>query len=160
MSGAAVNSALQRARATMRQIKADPDPHYAARTDDVQTTALLTRYVQAWESADSAALVALLCADATLSMPPLPSWYRGRVAIRTFLNLHVFAGITAGHFRLAATRANDSPAFGMYQSDPAGIFYPVALHVLTLQGNQIAAIDDFLTVDDRLFERFGLPPTG
>ena len=161
MTVAAVNSALQRARATMKQGQTDPDTRDPARDGDEQTTALLARYVQAWESADSAALVALLREDATLSMPPLPAWYRGAADIQTFLDRHIFVGDGRGRFRLAATRANGCPAFGMYQyDDGTGIYRPVALHVLTLEDGRITAIDDFLTGDARLFSRFGLPPAG
>src|SRR5262249_37720870 len=78
MTAVAVNSALQRARATMKQDVGEQPTRHRSRGDDEQTSALLNRYVQAWETADAAALVELLREDATLSMPPLPNWYRGR----------------------------------------------------------------------------------
>lgn len=156
MTEPAVNSALQRARATLQSDSKPRRP--APRADDAQTAYLLARYVAAWESSDAPALVALLREDVVLTMPPLPTWYQGRAAIQGFLEGYLFANFTAGRFKLAATQANGSPAFAVYQSDDAGIYRPSALHVLTLTDGQIAEINDFLTFDDRLFARFGLSP--
>jgi RNA polymerase sigma-70 factor (ECF subfamily) len=153
-----VNSALQRARATMRALpdtfRADTAPPAAG--DGV--AALLARYVQAWEAADVPGLVTLLREDAALTMPPLPAWYRGREAILAFLQWHLFMGAAVGRFRLVPARANDCPAFAVYDLDAAGVYRPAALQVLGITGDGIAAIHDFLVVDERLFARFGLPP--
>ena len=156
LSVAAVNSALQRARTTMKKQQAikvtSPNPK---RLDN-----LLTRYVEAWETADTASLMDLLREDAVLTMPPIPSWYRGRADIKLFLDTVIFAGKPRGFLRLVPTRANGCPAFAVYQRNEAGQFVPAALHVLTIDSDQITQIDDFLTFDSRLFERFNLPIFG
>ena len=93
----AVNSALHRARTTLAK-------HYPAggreaapvRLEDDSTLRLLELYVQAMENADVAGLVALLKADAALSMPPVPAWYRGRDSIGVFFGQTLFAGAAAG----------------------------------------------------------------
>jgi RNA polymerase sigma-70 factor (ECF subfamily) len=159
MTESAVNSALQRARATLQQPEGR-DPRRISRADDEQTAYLLARYVAAWESSDAPALVALLREDVVLTMPPLPAWFQGRAAVQGFLEGFLFANFTAGRFRLAATHANGGPAFAVYQSDDSGVYRPSALHVLTIENGQIAVIHDFLTFDDKLFSRFGLPLSG
>ena len=154
----AVNSALQRARATTRKNYARTD--HPSRPADERSDKLLERFVQAWETADSAGLVALLREDAILTMPPLPAWYRGRAAIREFLELHLFAANRAEprpRFRVMAARANGCPALASYQIDAAGIYRPGAILVFTMQGDQITQLDDFLALDHRLFQRFKLP---
>jgi len=81
-----VNSALHRARVTLeKNYHTDKREVARVRRADAETNALLSRYVQAWETDDVSGLVALLKEDAILSMPPVPSWYRGRDAIRSFL---------------------------------------------------------------------------
>jgi RNA polymerase sigma-70 factor (ECF subfamily) len=152
----AVNSALQRARATLRRQQYQAG--YAAPATGEHTAAVLAQFVQAWEMADTARLTALLRDDAIFTMPPLPAWYQGRAAIRLFLDEQIFSPGQAGQqFRLVATRANGGPAFGSYQRDAAGVYRPGALILLTLAESQIAEIDDFLAVDDGLFARFNLP---
>jgi RNA polymerase sigma-70 factor (ECF subfamily) len=160
VSAAAVNSALQRARATLKDHQLDGGFYHRVSPENPQAAALLTRYVQAWENADSAGLVYLLREDAVLSMPPLPAWYRGRQAIKTFLDTHLFTGEALGRFRLVPTQANGSPAFAAYQRDENGIYRPGGLQVLQLAGSQIAQVDDFLAFDERLFQRFRLPVFG
>lgn len=157
MSVASVTSALQRARAAMKKLGAQPG---AARKmpADAARASLLTRYVQAWEAADTESLVALLQEDASMTMPPMPLWFRGRSAIRQFLEARLFASDARGRFRLAATSANGCPAFGVYQRNEAGLFRPGSLHVLVLDKGLIAEVHSFLVSDDRLFSRFGLPP--
>jgi RNA polymerase sigma-70 factor (ECF subfamily) len=158
MTAVAVNSSLQRARATMKQ-RGQQRPTRTGPLDE-PTASLLARYVQAWERADSVALVALLREDAALTMPPMPLWYRGRDAIRWFLDDRLFTSeASARRFRLLATRANGGPAFGVYERDPAGVYRPSALQVISLDGSQISQIDDFLNSDERFFSRFGLPAT-
>lgn len=157
MSISAVNSALQRARATMKTRGIDRWNDESARTSDSHTADLLSRYVQAWELADVTALVGLLCEDANFAMPPLPQWYLGRTDIAIFLTDVLFAGDGRGRFRLVTTRANDCPAFAVYQRDDAGRYLPASLQVLAVAGDKIAAITSFLALDSRLFERFHLP---
>lgn len=157
LSLAAVNSALQRARATLKKDQAKAVLHTRPATGDPQTGILLNRYIQAWEAADAAGLASLLREDATLTMPPLPAWYFGREAIRTFFETHLFAGKSQGSFRLLLTRANDSPALAVYQRDEQGEYRPASIQVITLDGGQIAQVDCFLVVDEQLFNRFKLP---
>jgi RNA polymerase sigma-70 factor (ECF subfamily) len=155
----AANSALQRARATLKKHPLDLTQYRPATDVDQQITNLLSEYVQAWENADAARLVGLLRQDAVMTMPPLPAWYRGLAAIREFLETYLFVGETRGRFRLIPTRANGCPAFAMYQRGQDGKYRTAALHVLRISQGQIAQIDDFLTSDTRLFSRFRLPLT-
>jgi RNA polymerase sigma-70 factor (ECF subfamily) len=122
-----VNSALHRARVTMRK-------NYHARglaavsTASLDTTLrpLLDRYVQAWETADMDGLVKLLREDATLSMPPLPTWYAGREAISAAAQEMIFAGDARGRWLMRPLRANRQPAYAIYQRDEAGCIMPSA----------------------------------
>jgi RNA polymerase sigma-70 factor (ECF subfamily) len=157
---AAVNSALQRARATLKKHRAALASETIAPASDERTATLLSRYVAAWETADVTRLVALLRDDAIYSMPPLPQWYRGRAAIQTFLETYLFVGPARGRFRLRSTQANGCPAFASYVRDEAGVYRPSALQVLTLADGQIARIHGFLAFDHQLFAHFGLPPAG
>jgi RNA polymerase sigma-70 factor (ECF subfamily) len=152
----AINSALQRARATTKKSYHKVEQRLA--TDDERTANLVGRFVQAWETSDSAGLVALLHKDAILTMPPLPAWYRGREAIKEFLDLHLFSQPSAERqFRVVMTRANGCPALASYQLDKTGLYRPGAILVLTLEDDQIIQLDDFLALDHRLFLRFKLP---
>jgi len=155
-SVAAVNSALHRARASMKGYRPDRESADAS-TGSGQTAALLSRYVDAWHAADAAGLVALLREDALITMPPLPLWYQGRASIRWFFETQLFVGEAAARFRLVATAANGSPAFATYQRDETGVYRLGALQVLTLEGSQIAEIHDFLALGEREFDGFGLP---
>jgi RNA polymerase sigma-70 factor (ECF subfamily) len=159
MSLPAVNSALQRARATMKTLQETAAISAPTSTPDTQTYALLARYVHAWETADVEGLVALLCEGAVLTMPPVPAWFGGRAAIQAFLSMHLFQGEAAGRYRLVPTHANGCPAFAVYARNANGVYLPAALQVLRVTVDGIAALHDFLAVDDRLFARFDLPPT-
>jgi RNA polymerase sigma-70 factor (ECF subfamily) len=129
----AVKSALARARATLRHRPGDP-PAAGSRDE----AALVERFVRAWESADVDALVGLLTEDVVASMPPMPFVYAGRDAVVAFVAALFDAG---RRFDLVATRANGQPAFGAYlrTGDRPG----VGLHVLTLDGDRIAALTRF-----------------
>lgn len=157
LSPAAVNSALQRARATLKKVRPGLALDENRLRSDEPNAALLDRYTRAWEMADTASLTALLREDVVLSMPPLPAWYRGRDAILAFLANHLFAGQAQGRFRMMATRANGAPAFAVYQRDEQGIYRPAVLQVLDVAKDQIARMDDFIVFDERLFARFNLP---
>jgi len=159
LSLAAANSALQRARATLKKNQEAERSAFRQPAHDPQASRLLTRYMQAWQAADAPGLAALLREDAILSMPPLPAWYLGRAAIRAFFEKHLFVEGAAGIFKVLATRANASPALAVYQqAGGAGQpFRPASLQVLNLQGDQIQRVDCFLTSDEKLFTRFGLP---
>ena len=93
-------------------------------------------------------------------MPPIPAWFLGRTNIKAFLDHFVFAGQKQGDFRLVAIRANGCPAFATYQRDQAGVYQASAIHILSINDKQITRIDDFLTFDGKLFERFHLAKFG
>jgi RNA polymerase sigma-70 factor (ECF subfamily) len=152
LSVPAVNSALQRARATLKKHYDKGKPQTVS--DDEHEAFVLARFVQAWETSDSASLVALLREDAILTMPPLPGWYRGRDSIGEFLRLQLFA---EKQFRVLPTRANGCPALASYQRDAAGTYRPGAIVIIALEAGQIVQVDDFLVLDDQLFLRFNLP---
>jgi RNA polymerase sigma-70 factor, ECF subfamily len=151
---ASINSALQRARASVETHA--PRTGFAEwDTNDAKLRALLGRYVTAWEASDIESLVTLLRADAVLSMPPWPMWYRGQDAIRMFLRWGMREG---RRFRLVATQANGQPAFGQYMwlaEHATAPFEAHALIVLTLDSNAISALTIF--VDKQLVAKFGLP---
>jgi RNA polymerase sigma-70 factor (ECF subfamily) len=149
MSVAAVNSALQRARATVALARRDDS---AEPLTDEQSR-LLERYVEAFERYDIEALVMLLRDDATLSMPPYSLWLRGAGTIRSWL---LGRGIGCRGSRLVATNASGLPAFGQYRLGPDGVHRPWSLTVLELSGSRIAAWNAFLDTD-KLFPLFGLP---
>lgn len=146
-----VNSALQRARATITT--ADTAADVNEPLDDGQK-ALLTRYVKAFEEYDLEALTTLLHDDATLSMPPLPLWLRGHDDIAAWM-----AGTGSGcrGSRLVPVVANGMPAFGQYRPSLRGSGHdPWALIVLEISAGRIAAVNNFLDTT-RLFPLFGLP---
>jgi RNA polymerase sigma-70 factor (ECF subfamily) len=154
MSVPAVNSAVQRARATMserRQADAARQPLGHALSDGEMS--LLERYVEAFHRYDVDGLVALMKEDAILSMPPYALWLQGHESIRGWL---LGRGNGCRGSRLIATAACGSPAFGQYRPDPAGGHKPWALIVLELSNGRITGWNSFLDTDD-LFPRFGLP---
>lgn len=150
---ASVNSALQRARATLAASKVSTtDPVEAM--DDAQR-ALLARYVDAFERYDIDALTSLLHEDATWSMPPYVLWLQTHDDIRGWC---LGPGIGCRGSRLIPTVANGSPAFGQYKpGGPDGSLEPWSLQVLEISGGRISGITFFLDTA-RLFPLFGLPP--
>jgi RNA polymerase sigma-70 factor (ECF subfamily) len=153
VSVAAVNSSLQRARATLRDLPTDPAPVPL----DVADAELLEQYVDAFERYDIERLVTLLHEDATQSMPPFELWLRGAENIGRWM---VEPGPSACRdSRLLATSANGCPAFGQYKPDPAGGHAPWALQVLEISGGRIVGMQFFLDFlePERLFPAFGLP---
>lgn len=151
-SVAAVNSALQRARATLA---ADAPPARGPERLTPAQETLLARYVDAFERYDVDALAAMLREDATLSMPPYTLWLRGPAAIRSWF---LGRGIGCRGSRLLPTAANGLPAFGQYRpGGPGAPHRPWSLVVLELEGDRIAAMNHFLDTAT-LFPRFGLPP--
>jgi RNA polymerase sigma-70 factor (ECF subfamily) len=150
-SVASVNSALQRARATIAA--ADLSAETSRPMDDRQRE-LLARYVDAFERYDMDSLTSLLREDATWSMPPHELWLQTHDEIRRWC---LGPGIGCRGSRLVATEANGSPAFGQYKPAPDGGHEPWALQVLELSGDRIAGISFFLDTAS-LFPLFGLPP--
>ncbi len=154
LSAAAVNSALQRARRALRQLNAGSEASMALPRPHVQD--LLDRYVALWEQADIPGFVALLREDAWFTMPPFPAWFQGRAAITTLLSTRIF---TPGrHWRLLPTRANGSPAFGLYRREAGADVYQIfGLVVLSVVGEQIGSLVAFLELSS--LSSFALPPT-
>ena len=152
MTTVTVSSALQRARETLKQGERKTKP---SRLNE-QLAALLERYVAAWETADSSALVAILREDVALTMPPLPVWFGGRADVRTFLDGFLFRSQEPFNVRLEALRANGSPAFALYQMDREGVYRAAAIHILTIENGLITEINEFLSFDGKLFSRFHL----
>ena len=144
-----VNSALQRARATMASV--DPDADRPAPVDGWDRE-LLARYVDAFERYDISALVSLVTEDATFDMPPYPMWLRGAVEVGRWLG---GPGIGCKGSRLVPTAANGCPAFGSYRPAGPGAHEPFALIVLELSGGRIVGWHNFLFPE--LFPAFGLP---
>ena len=149
-SVASVNSALQRARATLATCDIDTlDPA----PGDPDQQALLARYVDAFERYDIGSLVALLRDDVKFSMPPFDLWLQGPEQVAAWL---VGQGRECRGARLVATAANGSAAFASYHPAGPGRYEPFALQVVELSGGRISGIHNFL--DPSLFAAFGLPP--
>ncbi|BBH70986.1 DNA-directed RNA polymerase sigma-70 factor [Actinoplanes sp. OR16] len=148
-----VNSALQRARATIAA--AEPAGADVYRPLDEGQRELLARYVAAFEEYDLAALTALLHEDATLSMPPLALWLRGHDDIAAWMS---GTGSGCRGSRLVPTVASGLPAFGQYRVAASGDGHePWALIVLEITDGRIAGVNNFLDTA-ALFPLFGLPP--
>jgi RNA polymerase sigma-70 factor (ECF subfamily) len=149
---ASVNSALQRARATIGS-NHEVDASSADELDD-EKRALLARYVDAFERYDMDALTSLLRQDAVWNMPPYELWLQTHTDI---VNWCLGPGIGCRGSRLIPTTANGSPAFGQYKPAPDGGYEPWSLQVLELSDDGIAGITFFLDTA-RFFPLFGLPP--
>ncbi len=154
LSVPAVNSALQRARRALHQRDVGSEAPGEEHRPHVHS--LLDRYMALWEQADVPGLVALLREDAWFTMPPIPAWFQGREAIATLLSMRIF---TPGRqWRLLPTRANGSPAFGLYRREAGADAYQFfGLMVLGVEGEQIANMVAFLELSS--FSSFVLPPT-
>jgi RNA polymerase sigma-70 factor (ECF subfamily) len=146
-----VNSALQRARATLADH--DVTATRAPAPVDPDQEALLERYVEAFERFDIDTLVALLHEDATMQMPPYPLWLQGAEEYRAWL-LGPGAGCEGSRLKRIET-TNGAPAFAQWRVDPAGGYAAWAIHVLTVSDGTIVAQDFF--VDPSLFALFDLP---
>ena len=146
---AAVNSALQRARATLAGLPEHARPSHA----DEDHGELLAQYVDAFERYDMTALVKLLHEDAIQSMPPFAMWLRGAANISAWM---LGPGIECKDSRLLPVAACGSAAFAQDRGDPAGGHAPWALQVLEISGGRIAEFHAFLDTE-ALFPAFGLP---
>lgn len=147
-SVASVNSALQRARATLSDKDLDASSELTPSQQE-----MLDRYVVAFERYDVDALTTLMRQDTTLSMPPYVLWFQGPDHIRNWM-LGLGSGCRGS--RLLPTEACGSPAFAQYRINPEGGHKAWALILLELSGDRIAAVNSFLDVDN-LFPRFNLP---
>ena len=150
---AAVNSALQRARAQLAAVA--PAEDEVAEPDEAGRRELLDRYVAAFTNGDIGRLGQLLADDVVLDMPPYLTWFRGRDAVTGFLAGKVPRVYRARH--LVRTSANGQPALASYGPCGDGLFHAHAVHVLTVRATGIERITAFL--DPGLFAAFGLPRT-
>ena len=152
----AVYSTLQRAHKAIDERLPDRSQQATlAALGDERLRALVDRYVRAWEDADVDGVVALLTEDATLTMPPRPTWFRGRDAIGTFLSEFPLDG--EHRSRLVPVAANGQLAFGHYfWEDEAGGFVGHGINLVTLRGGEIADTTTYLTPE--AFPRFELSP--
>jgi RNA polymerase sigma-70 factor, ECF subfamily len=177
---ASVNSALQRARASVEEKLPEQSQQETLRAlGDEQITELVESYVEAWERADVEKVVSMLSEEAAFTMPPLQSWFRGREEIRAFLEFSPLGG--DWRWRALRVRANGQEALAFYSWDDRSQDYQrFALNVLTFApGGKISQVDAFLTrtaedpdrevilrlpeqefnrrAVEAAFERFGLP---
>ncbi|HEX2075019.1 MAG TPA: sigma-70 family RNA polymerase sigma factor [Geodermatophilus sp.] len=149
---ASVNSALQRARATLAAVGGEPEQ----RPLDAEDRDMLDRYVDAFERYDIDAFVELLHEDATQHMPPFEMWLRGPADIGAWM-LGPGAGCRGS--RVLPTQANGAPAFAQYRPREGGGHVPWALHELEVRNGRITHISSFLDLDTGLFRKLGLPPS-
>jgi len=151
---AAVNSAMQRARARLDQVALDTET--ASLPTDLRRREIIGRYCTAFENADVAALAELLREEVALEMPPLTTWFIGRDAVVRFLASKALGA--AGTTTMVPIGANGQAAVADYRVGSDGAEHAHALHVLTQDGaGAIANITVFL--DASLFALFGLPLT-
>jgi RNA polymerase sigma-70 factor, ECF subfamily len=156
-SVASVNSALQRARATLRERLPERRAEWARSAEpSEEERELLRRYVDAHERADADGLAALLREDARLTMPPHPTWYAGRAAILTAMRPAFDSEF--GRLRGVLSAANSQPAVAHYLRRPGeSVYRPLALDVLRIEGGRVVEISSF--VFPGLLPAFGLPPS-
>jgi RNA polymerase sigma-70 factor, ECF subfamily len=150
-----VDSALQRAHKAVDERLPERSQQTVLRSlDDRGLREIVDGYVDAWERGDVDAVVAMLASDGAVTMPPRPTWYRGREAVATFLER---APLRRGRrWRVVPVRANGQLAFGKYIWDEEReTFTAHSISVLTLGAEGIDEITTFL--DSELIPRFGLP---
>lgn len=145
----AINSAVQRARATL----ASRDLGQANGDLTPRQLELVDRFAAAFEAYDVDELAGLLHEDAVLSMPPYTLWLQGPASIQAWL---LGRGIDCRGSRLVPTAASGLPAFGQYRRRPDGSRYPWSLLVLELRDDRVASMTHFLETET-LFPLFGLP---
>ncbi len=158
-SVASVNSALQRARATLDQLALD-DADAPTRPSEEDERRLLEQYLEAFAEYDIDRIVALLRYDVVFDMPPLPLWVRGPEAAASFM---LGQGAACAGSKLIAVKANGCPAFASYKPDPeSGTWLPWSLTILEPDATDgpptVAGVHNFLQPFlPELFSAFGLP---
>jgi RNA polymerase sigma-70 factor, ECF subfamily len=162
---ASVNGALRRARKAVAERLPGQSQQAALRAlGDDGIREIVERYIDAWERGDVDAILAMLADDATFTMPPLPTWYRGRDAIAAFLTRFALQD----RWRVLGTSANGQLAFASYAWEgEQQVYAPLSLDVLTLHGRLATEVTSFVTpythgpARERftadVFGRFGLP---
>ena len=146
---AAVNSALQRARAQVAAVH--PTQDALGELAEAEQRVFLERYVTAFRNADMAELAAVLQEDAAVEMPPYPFWFSGRDAFVGFFS----SRLSPGSNLMIQTRANRQPAFGYYRRGFDGRYHAHNINVITFGPSGIARVTAF--IDTELFTRFALP---
>jgi RNA polymerase sigma-70 factor (ECF subfamily) len=156
---ASVNSALQRARATVRErVPAQSQQSTLRALGEDSVRELVDRYVDAWERDDVDAFVAMLTEDATFTMPPLASWYQGRESIARWATDWPLSG--PWRWRVVRTRANGQPALGFYAwNEQERRHRPFALNVLSFRGQLVSDVTAFIARsaeprEREVFERY------
>src|SRR3954462_15484387 len=141
---ASVNSALQRARASVDERVPEQSQQETLRAlGDDEVGELVARYVDAWEKQDVEAFAAMLAEDATFAMPPLASWYQGREGIARWAEDW---SLGAWRWKAIVTRANGQPALAFYIWDEGEQTYmPFALNVLTFRGRLVSDVVAFVS---------------
>jgi RNA polymerase sigma-70 factor (ECF subfamily) len=152
-STASVNSALQRAHATLEKANLSADTMSGADQLDDAQKAMLDRYVQAFWDKDIEAIVSMLTKDAVWEMPPFTGWYQGNENIGRLIATQC----PGGHHEMVMlpTRANGQPAFALYMRGEDDAFHPFHLQVLTLGADGVEHVAAFFS--PKLFDTFGLP---
>jgi RNA polymerase sigma-70 factor, ECF subfamily len=162
-----VTSALQRARATVAaRLPARSQQSVLRQLGDQRLAGIAARYADAIERGDADALVSMLTADATWSMPPIPTWFSGAAVLREWL----IRDPLSERWKHRTTRANGQLAVGCYWFDSSsGRYDPAVIDVLTLDGDKIAAVTGFMMrpvlpgpdgvfrSGEKVFPAFGLP---
>jgi RNA polymerase sigma-70 factor (ECF subfamily) len=149
---ASVNSALQRAHATLAKADLSEDDASLGEPTPEQKE-LLDRYVQAFWDKDIDAIVSMLTEDAVWEMPPYTGWYQGNRTIGTLIDTQCPGG--RHDMRMVPTRANGQPAFGLYMRGEDGDFHPFHLQVLSLGPGGVRHVGAFFGAS--VFATFGLP---
>jgi RNA polymerase sigma-70 factor, ECF subfamily len=148
---AAVNSALQRAHAQMKERALTEDTVGDELTPEQRR--MLDAYVEAFWKKDVDAIVGLLKADAVWEMPPFTGWYRGAETIGQLIATACPGGVH--DMVMLPISANGQPAFALYMRTPEGDFTPFHLQVLDLDGDRVRHVGAFFETE--LFATFGLP---
>jgi RNA polymerase sigma-70 factor (ECF subfamily) len=147
---ASVNSALQRAHATLAKANLSEDTVSEPTPEQKE---MLDRYVQAFWDKDIDSIVSMLTRDAVWEMPPFTGWYQGADNIGRLIDTQCPGGVH--DMRMVATRANGQPAFGLYMRGEDGAFRPFHLQVLTIGPEGVQHVGAFF--EESLFALFGLP---
>jgi RNA polymerase sigma-70 factor (ECF subfamily) len=147
---ASVNSALQRAHATLAKANLSEDTVSEPTPEQAR---MLDRYVQAFWDKDIEAIVSMLTRDTVWEMPPFTGWYQGAENIGRLIDTQCPGGVH--DMRMVATRANGQPAFGLYMRAEDGTFRPFHLQVLTIGADGVEHVGAFF--GESLFALFGLP---
>ena len=154
----AANSALHRAREALAE-RVGPRSGWSPDAGAPVDRALLERYLRVWSTSDLDAIVAMLHDEVVLSMPPHPTWVKGREAVTRFFGHRVRRALAERRFRTVPLEANGRPAVAFYRNGDDGVARFFALHVIEGEGSLVRAIDHFMAASAlRVFFAAGLSP--